>query len=74
MSVYQSPGVYIVEEDRGTKPIEAVGTAVAAFVGYTEKAEEQLDGGESVSLLNKATLVPNWTQFVEKFGGFVGGA
>jgi hypothetical protein len=74
MAVYQSPGVYIVEEDRGTKPIEAVGTAVAAFVGFTEKAEEQLDGGAPVSLLNKSVAVANWSQYVEKFGGFVEGA
>jgi hypothetical protein len=71
MAVYQSPGVYIVEEDRGTKPIESVGTAVAAFVGFTQKAEEALDGGAPVSLLGKPTSVTNWSQFVEKFGGFV---
>jgi phage tail sheath protein FI len=35
---YLSPGVYVEEVDKGTKPIEGVGTAVAAFVGYTEKA------------------------------------
>ncbi|MCE5259181.1 MAG: phage tail sheath subtilisin-like domain-containing protein, partial [Chloroflexi bacterium] len=74
MPTYLSPGVYIVEEDRGTKPIESVGTAVAAFVGYTAKAEEKLDGGGSVSLLNKATAVVNWSQFVDKFGAFVDGA
>ncbi len=74
MPTYLSPGVYIVEEDRGTKPIESVGTAVAAFVGYTAKAEEKLDGGGSVSLLNKATAVVNWSQFVDRFGAFVDGA
>ena len=74
MTVYQSPGVYIVEEDRGTKPIEAAGTAVAAFVGFSEKAEEQTDGGSPVSLLNKATAIANWSQYVERFGGFVDGA
>jgi len=73
MPVYQSPGVYVEEVDRGTKPIEAVGTAVAAFVGFTEKAE-QLDGGESLSLLNKAVAIANWSQYVAKYGGFVAGA
>ena len=74
MATYQSPGVYIEELDRGTKPIEAVGTAVAAFVGFTEKAQDQVNGGPPVSLLNKATAIANWSQFVEKYGGFVDGA
>jgi len=30
---YLSPGVYIEEVDRGSKPIEAVGTSTAAFIG-----------------------------------------
>ena len=30
---YLSPGVYVEEVDSGARPIEAVGTAVAAFVG-----------------------------------------
>jgi phage tail sheath protein FI len=69
---YLSPGVYVEEVDKGTKPIEAVGTAVAAFVGYTEKAAEIRDG-ETLSLLGKPTLITNWSQYVQKFGGFVEG-
>jgi hypothetical protein len=70
---YLSPGVYVEEVDKGTKPIEAVGTAVAAFVGYTERAADVRDG-EVVSLLGKPSLVTNWSQYVQKFGGFVEGA
>lgn len=69
---YLSPGVYVEEVDKGTKPIEAVGTAVAAFIGYTEKAVDMRDG-ETTSLLGKPTLVTNWSQYVQKFGGFVEG-
>src|SRR5215216_1445009 len=72
MPSYLSPGVYMEEVDKGTKPIEAVGTAVAAFVGYTEKAEDVRDGVSS-PLLGKATLVTNWSQYVQKFGGFAEG-
>ena len=36
MPQYLSPGVYVEEVDRGSKPIEGVGTSVAAFVGFTE--------------------------------------
>ena len=77
---YASPGVYVEEVDKGTKPIEAVGTSTAAFIGMTAEASlKSLDPatGERVpgeSRLNKATLVTNWTQFVDIFGGFTSGA
>lgn len=73
MPSYLSPGVYMEEVDRGTKPIEAVGTAVAAFIGYTERAEG-VRQGEKVSLLGKAQLVTNWTQYTQAYGGFIQGA
>ncbi len=77
MAEYLSPGVYVEEIDRGPKPIEGVATAVAAFVGFTEKAEHVRQvNGEAITedLLNKPQLVTNWTQYVQRFGGFVGGA
>lgn len=75
MPTYQTPGVYVEEVDRGTKPIEGVGTSVAAFVGLTEKAlEPARNGSGPTSLLNQAILVTNWSQFTQKFGGFVNGA
>jgi len=76
MPEYLSPGVYVEEVDRGPKPIEGVGTAMAAFVGFTEKAEmvREIDNELVVeNLLNKPQLVTNWTQYVERFGGFVPG-
>ena len=33
MPEYQSPGVYVEEVPAGSRPIEGVGTAIAAFVG-----------------------------------------
>ena len=33
MPNYLSPGVYVEEVEAGSRPIEGVGTAVAAFVG-----------------------------------------
>ena len=76
MPEYLSPGVYVEEVDRGPKPIEGVGTAMAAFVGFSEKAElvREIDGELVVeNLLNKPQLVTNWTQFTERFGNFVPG-
>jgi hypothetical protein len=63
MPSYQSPGVYVEEVAAGARPLEGVGTAVAAFVGLAE------DG-----LFNTPTLVSNWTQFTNSFGGFVEGS
>jgi Bacteriophage tail sheath protein len=77
MAEYLSPGVYVEEVDRGPKPIEGVGTAMAAFVGFTEKAEwQRMVDGELITenLLNKPQLVTNWSQYVQRFGGFVEGA
>ena len=34
---YLSPGVYVEEVESGARPLEGVGTAVAAFVGLAEK-------------------------------------
>ncbi|MBA3532239.1 MAG: hypothetical protein H0T73_09995, partial [Ardenticatenales bacterium] len=77
MPEYLSPGVYVEEVDRGPKPIEAVGTAMPVFIGFSEKAEsvEEIDGEYVTNnLLGKAQLVTNWSQYVERFGNFVDGA
>ncbi|MGH9076702.1 MAG: phage tail sheath subtilisin-like domain-containing protein [Acidimicrobiales bacterium] len=63
MPQYLSPGVYVEEVDSGSRPIEGVGTAVAAFVGLAE-------GGP----FNEPTLVTNWSQYTQTFGGFVEGS
>src|ERR1044071_460447 len=57
MAEYLTPGVYMEEVNSGPRPIEAVGTAMAAFVGFAP------DGP-----INEPTLVTNWSQYVEKFG------
>jgi len=56
---YLSPGVYVEEVDRGSKPIEAVGTNTVGFLGESKKGP-----------VNEAVLVTNWTQFVKTFGDF----
>src|SRR5690348_1652647 len=59
-SSYLSPGVYMEEVSSGSRPIEAVGTAVAAFVGFAERGP-----------LHEPMLITNWTQFKQTFGDFV---
>jgi phage tail sheath protein FI len=77
---YASPGVYVEEVDRGTKPIEAAGTSTAGFIGITAEASRKaIDSatGERVAVesrLNKPTLVTNWTQYTDIFGDFTSGA
>ena len=60
MPNYLSPGVYVEEVEAGSRPIEGVGTAVAAFVGLAERGP-----------MHEPTLVSNWTQFAETFGDFL---
>ena len=44
MPPYLSPGVYVEEVEAGSRPIEGVGTAVAAFVGLAARGQvEQAD-------------------------------
>jgi uncharacterized protein len=63
MPNYLSPGVYVEEVQAGSRPIEGVGTAVAAFVGLAERGP-----------FNAPTLVSNWSQFTSTFGEFVAGS
>src|SRR6266496_633844 len=62
MPTYLTPGVYVEEIEAGARPIEGVGTAVAAFVGFAA------DGP-----FNTPTLVSNWGQYTQTFGDFVEG-
>ncbi|MFJ6520517.1 phage tail sheath family protein [Streptomyces filamentosus] len=62
MPSYLSPGVYVEEVQSGSRPIEGVGTSVAAFVGFAQRGP-----------FDEPTLVTNWSQFVSRFGDFVEG-
>ena len=60
MSQFLSPGVYI-REISGFRPIEGVGTAVAAFVGVARAGP-----------VNEAKEITSWRQFTNVFGELVG--
>jgi phage tail sheath protein FI len=70
---YGAPGVYIEEQPSGSMPIEGVGTAVAAFVGFTERYDTE-NGDPTDPGGVKPQLVTSWPQFERIYGGFVGGA
>ena len=52
MPTYQSPGVYVEEVSSGSRPIEGVGTAVCAFVGFAERGTPVTPGFEYQSGTN----------------------
>lgn len=57
MPTYLTPGVYVEEVPSTSKPIEGVGTSIAAFVGLAP-------GGP----VNTPVRISNWTQFAKIFG------
>ena len=57
MPTYLTPGVYVEEVPSASKPIEGVGTSIAAFVGLAP-------GGP----INVPMRISNWTQFVRIYG------
>jgi hypothetical protein len=57
MPTYLTPGVYVEEVPSASKPIEGVGTSIAAFVGLAP-------GGP----VNVPMRISNWTQFSRIYG------
>jgi uncharacterized protein len=71
MPSYLTPGVYIEEVPSGSASLSAGATAIAAFVGFTERAPDD-DPDDPDGL--KPRLVTSWNQFEALYGGFVPGA
>ncbi|GHF35815.1 phage tail sheath family protein [Streptomyces morookaense] len=63
MANYLSPGVFVEETAGGSRPVEGVATAVAAFVGFAEEGP-----------LNEPVRITNWSQYTKTFGDFVEGS
>ncbi|MFF4606439.1 phage tail sheath family protein [Streptomyces sp. NPDC001339] len=63
MPNYLSPGVFVEEMEGGSRPVEGVGTAVAAFVGFAEQGP-----------LDRPVRITNWSQFTNIFGDFMEGS
>lgn len=60
----KTPGVYIVEKTAFPNSVVEVATAVPAFVGYTEMAQQ---GGHSVLMTPRR--IASFAEFIEYFGG-----
>jgi phage tail sheath protein FI len=65
MPTYLTPGIYMEEVSTGPKPIQAVGTSTAAFVGRAPDPNAHL---------NEAPAMNNWSQFVREFVPKEGGS
>lgn len=64
MSKFQTPGVYINENNAFPDSIVAVATGVPVFIGYTDKAEK-----DGKSLIRAATRIDSLEQYNLLFGG-----
>ncbi len=58
MPNYFAPDIYIEEVSTGARPIGAVGTSMAAFLGVAPNAD---------ALVGDATPVNNWSEFLRLF-------
>ena len=58
LSSYLTPGVYVEEISAGPRPIQAVGTSTAAFVGEAPDAEARP---------NEAVPINSWGQFLKEY-------
>jgi len=67
---YAAPGVYVEEVPSAQKSLTAAATAIAAFVGFTERAPND-DPSDPEGV--KPRLVTSWTQYEELYGGFAKG-
>ncbi|HLH61552.1 MAG TPA: phage tail sheath C-terminal domain-containing protein [Ktedonobacteraceae bacterium] len=58
MVIYIAPDIYIEEVSGGARPIQAVGTSTAGFVGETPDPNARV---------NEAVAINNWSQFTRIF-------
>jgi len=63
MAEFKTPGVYIKEKKAFPNSIVEVATAVPAFIGYTQKADNK-----GKSLRDKPTRVTSMAQYIDYFG------
>ncbi len=65
MAINKTPGVYIVEKSIFPPSVAQVATAIPAFIGYTEKAEERVPN----DLMLKPKKIESLLEYILYFGG-----
>ena len=63
MAQLSYPGVYVEEVPSGVRPIAAASTSIAAFIGVAERGQ-----------VGKAVKVFNFTEYQNRYGGFLAGS
>lgn len=63
-STFKTPGVYVEEISLFPPSVAQVETAIPAFIGYTQKAQEK----EADDLIGKPTEINSLLEYVELFG------
>ena len=58
LTTKRPPGVYVEEISAGARPIQAVGTSTAVFIGEAPLADADM---------NRARPVNNWSEFVKRY-------
>ncbi|MFZ6774373.1 phage tail sheath family protein, partial [Undibacterium sp. SXout7W] len=61
---YKTPSVYIVEKNAFPDSVVEVATAVPAFLGYTQKADNK-----GISLAGRPWRITSFSEFVDYYGG-----
>lgn len=56
MAVFEYPGVYVIEEDMSTRPVQGVSTSTLLMIGITRRG-----------VANKPQLVTSWPDFIDKY-------
>ena len=64
MPDFKTPGVYIVETPKLPPSIASVETAIPAFIGYTQKADDKIAG----DLIRKPTRITSMLEYEKYFG------
>lgn len=64
-SVYKTPGVYVEEISKFPPSVAQVETAIPAFIGYTQKADEEAEG----DLTGTAVRITSMREYELLFGG-----
>src|SRR4051794_15616011 len=63
-TTYKTPGVYVEEIPKFPPSVAPVDTALPAFIGYTEKAQDKV----ADDLLLKPTRIESMVEFEQYFG------
>src|SRR3954471_4346362 len=65
---YAAPGVYVEEVASSQKVLSAAPTAIAAFVGFTERAPDDDPINDPAGVAPR--LVTSWSQYEKLYGSF----